>query len=159
MITIHVNAPERARVPRGRVKRAVRETLRREGVSGGEFSVTFLDDTGMAELHRRYLGCSDATDVLSFALHGTGEDPLGDIYVGHGQALRQAADEGVDAEEEMTRLAVHGALHVLGYDHPRGPERDSCEMYRVQEGVLRSPGTARRAGDRERPADRTRSAS
>jgi len=40
------------------------------------------------------------------------------------------------------RLAVHGTLHVLGYDHPEGPERDRCEMYRVQEAVVR--GLARR---------------
>lgn len=159
MITIHVNAPEGARVPRRRVKRAVWEVLRREGVLGAEVSVTFLDDTGMAKLHGRYLGCPDVTDVLSFALHGNGEDPVGDIYVGHRQALRQAADEGVDADEEMTRLAVHGILHVLGYDHPEGPERDMCEMYRVQEGVLRRPGTGRQAGEREQPVDRTPSAS
>ncbi len=92
----------------------------------------------MAELHGRYLGCPEVTDVLSFALHATGRDPVGDIYVGRGQAVRQAAEEGVDAEEEMMRLAVHGTLHVLGYDHPEGPDRDSCEMYRVQEEVLRS---------------------
>lgn len=134
---VHVNAPEGARVPRRRVKRAVRETLRREGISGGEVSVTFLDDTAMAELHGLYLGSPEVTDVLSFALHANGQDPVGDIYVGHHQALRQAADEGVGAEEEMVRLAVHGTLHVLGYDHPEGPERDSCEMYRVQEDVLR----------------------
>ena len=146
MNAIHVNAPEGVRVPRRRVKRAVRETLRREGISGGEVSVTFLDDAAMAELHGRYLGCPEVTDVLSFALHANGRDAVGDIYVGHRQALRQAADEGVDGEEEMMRLAVHGTLHVLGYDHPEGPERDSCEMYRVQEEVLRSLGAAPESG-------------
>ena len=140
MINIHVNAPDGARVRRRRVKRAVQETLRREGVSRGELSVTFVDDMRMAELHGLYLGRPEVTDVLSFALHGDGEDPVGDIYVGHAQALRQAADAGAGADEEMARLAVHGVLHVLGYDHPEGPERDDCEMYRVQEDVLRGLG-------------------
>ena len=137
MITIHVNAPEGVRVPRRRVERAVRETIRREGVSRGELSVTFVDDARMTELNGRYLGRPEVTDVLSFALHGNGEDPVGDVYIGHPQALRQAADAGVGGDEEMTRLAVHGVLHVLGYDHPEGPERRKCEMYRLQEDVLR----------------------
>ena len=137
MITIHVNAPDGTRVPRALVERALRATLRREGVSRAELSVTFLGDAEIAELHGRYLGSAEATDVLSFALHEDGEDPLGDLYIGYAQALRQAADAGAEAERELARLAVHGALHVLGYDHPEGPERDSCEMYRVQEAVLR----------------------
>ncbi|MDE2975243.1 MAG: rRNA maturation RNase YbeY [Gemmatimonadota bacterium] len=146
MIAVHVNAPDGARVPRRRVERAVRETLRREGVSRGELSVTFVDDARMAELNGRYLGSPEATDVLSFSLHGDGEDPVGDVYVGHARALRQAEEEGVGAGEEMTRLAVHGVLHVLGYDHPDGRERERCEMFRVQEDVLRGLATGGASG-------------
>ncbi|MDE2762790.1 MAG: rRNA maturation RNase YbeY [Gemmatimonadota bacterium] len=143
MISVHVNAPEGVRVPRRLLRRAVRRTLRREGVLRGELSVTFMDDPGVAELHGRYRGRPEVTDVLSFALHREGEDPLGDVYVGYAQALRQAADAGVDPEEELVRLAVHGALHVLGYRHPEGPERGQCEMFRVQERLLRELGLAR----------------
>lgn len=137
MITIHVNAPDGTRVPRGLIDRALRATLRREEVSRAELSVTFLGDPEIAELHDRYLGRAEVTDVLSFALHHEGEDPLGDVYVGHAQALRQAVEAGDPADQEMARLAVHGALHVLGYDHPEGPARVRCGMYRVQEEVLR----------------------
>ena len=141
MITVHVNAPRGAPVPRRLVDRAVRETLRREGVGRAELSVTFVTDAEIAALHDRYLGRSGVTDVLSFALHDDGEDPLGDVYVGYPQALRQAADAGIEADREMARLAVHGTLHVLGYDHPEGPERVGCDMYRVQEQVLRGLAT------------------
>lgn len=137
MITIHVNAPHNGRVPRELVDRALRETLRREGVRRAELSVSFVDDEEISRLHERHLGRADLTDVISFALHGEDEDPFGDVYVGHPQALRQAAEAGASPDEELTRLAVHGTLHVLGYDHPDGPERRSCEMYRVQEEVLR----------------------
>ena len=137
MITIHVNAPEGTRVPRGLIDRALRATLRREEISRAELSITFVGDPEIAELHGRYLGRAEVTDVLSFALHQEGEDPVGDVYVGHAQALRQAAGAGADADQEMARLAVHGTLHVLGYDHPEGPERVRSEMYRVQEEVLR----------------------
>lgn len=136
MIAIHVNAPEGIGVPRDLVRRALRETLRREGHQRAEFSVTFVGDAEMARLHERYLGGGDVTDVLSFALHEGGEDPLGDVYIGHAQARRQAADAGAGPDEELVRLAVHGALHVLGYDHPEGPERTASEMFRVQEEVV-----------------------
>ena len=137
MIAIHVNAPEGTRVPRRLIERVLRATLRRERVPRAELSVTFLRDREMAQLHGRHLGLAEATDVLSFALHEDGEDPLGDVYVGYSQALRQAAEAGAGADRELALLAVHGTLHVLGYDHPDGPERDRCDMYRVQEEVLR----------------------
>ena len=137
MITIHINATEAGTVHRELVDRALREVFRREGVVNGEFSVTFVSDAEIASLHGRYLSCPDVTDVLSFALHSDGEEPLGDVYVGHGCAERQASEAGDPLEEELARLAVHGALHVLGYDHPEGPERGDCEMFRVQEEVLR----------------------
>ncbi len=137
MITIHINAAERLGVPHDLVERALREALRCEGVSSAELSVSFVTDAEIADLHGRYLGCDESTDVLSFALHGDGEDPLGDIYVGHAQALRQAADAGAAPEEELARLAVHGALHVLGCDHPGGPERFASEMFHKQEEALR----------------------
>lgn len=119
------------------VERALRETLRREGVRRAELSVTFLSDPEMARLHDRHLGRPGPTDVLSFALHDQGEPPLGDIYVGHDQAIRQAEEAGAGAGEELTRLAIHGALHVLGRDHPSGAAREECEMFRIQEDVLR----------------------
>ena len=137
MITVHVNAIGASDVPRRLIRRAIRETLRREGVPSAEVSVTFMSDAEMTTLQTRYLKRSGVTDVLSFALHVEGGEPLGDVYIGHGQAVRQAAAAGVPLEEEMARLAVHGTLHVLGYDHPEGPERAGCEMFRVQEEVLR----------------------
>lgn len=137
MITIHVNAPEGTGFPRDLIRCAVRETLRREGYPRAELSVTLVGDAEITRLHERYLGRAGVTDVLSFALHEGGEDPLGDVYIGHAQAHRQAADSGVEPDEELVRLAVHGALHVLGYDHPEGPERTGSEMFRVQEEVVR----------------------
>lgn len=137
MITIHVNAPEGVGVPRDLIRRALRETLRREGHLRAELSVTLVGDAEITRLHERYLGSAGVTDVLAFALHEGDDEPLGDVYIGHAQARRQAADTGVEPDEELVRLAVHGALHVLGYDHPPGPERNGSEMFRVQEEVVR----------------------
>ena len=137
-----MTADGRRSVPTRLVEQALRETARRERIARARFSVTYLGDAEIAALHERHLGRSGPTDVLSFALHDDGEDPLGDIYVGHDQALRQAAEVGAEPSEEMVRLAVHGALHVLGHDHPSGTERSECEMFRVQEEIV---GWARRA--------------
>lgn len=137
MITIRINAATAAGVPHDILDRALREAFRQAGVDRAELSVTFVDDEEISRLHGRYLGSDRPTDVISFALHAEDEDPLGDVYVGHAQALRQAAEAHIAPEEELVRLAVHGALHVLGHDHPQGTDRRNCEMFRVQEDVLR----------------------
>jgi probable rRNA maturation factor len=125
-------------LPEEAVERAVRATLRAEGHDDAELSVAFLDDAAITSLNREYLDHDRPTDVISFALHGEGEPPLGDVYVGVDQALRQAGELGVDPREELLRLAVHGTLHVLGWDHPEGEERLESDMFRRQEEILRT---------------------
>lgn len=139
-IEVEVSAPPGVSLPlpAEAVERAVRATLRAEGHGVGEVSVAFLPDAEITELNREYLDHDRPTDVISFALHGEGEPPLGDVYVGVEQALRQAAELGVDPREELLRLAVHGTLHVLGYDHPEGEDRTDSEMFRRQEEILRA---------------------
>lgn len=134
---IGVGGPVGRRAARDLLRRAVRATLEAHGIGDGEVSVTLLDDEGIAGLNERYLSHEGPTDVISFALHGPGQPPLGDIYIGWDQALRQAEAYGVPHGEELARLAVHGTLHVLGYDHPEGPERVESEMWERQETILR----------------------
>jgi probable rRNA maturation factor len=74
--------------------------------------------------------------VLSFALYEPGEPPVGDVYIGLEQALRQAEEAGIDPREEVARLAVHGSLHVLGHDHPKGVGRTRSAMWIMQEQIV-----------------------
>ncbi len=135
--TIRVDSPSGAGLEHRRlIARAVRRAFAAQGASGGEVSVTLLADEDMASLHGEYLGVAETTDVIAFALHDPGEDVLGDVYVGREQALRQAAELGVDPATELARLAVHGALHVLGHEHPAGRGREKSEMFRIQESVM-----------------------
>ncbi|MBI4409099.1 MAG: rRNA maturation RNase YbeY [Gemmatimonadetes bacterium] len=117
--------------------RAVRAALAAEDVRAAEISLALLDDAGIAELNQRYLGRQGPTDVVAFPLYQPGEPPVGDVYLGFEQALRQATSLGVPPLEELARLAVHGTLHVLGYDHPAGGARERSAMWRVQERILR----------------------
>jgi probable rRNA maturation factor len=121
---------------RRRLVRAVRLTLRRQAVADAEISVTLLADTEIADLNGRFLGHEGATDVISFALYDEGEEPVGDVYVGFEEAQRQAAANGVPFDEELVRLAVHGVLHVLGFDHGDGEERLDSGMWRLQEEIV-----------------------
>lgn len=127
-----------APVPLERVEAVVRHVLAAEGVEAAELSVALVGDAEIAALNEEYLDHEGPTDVISFALHEAGEPPLGDVYVCVDQAARQAGDFGATVPEEVLRLAVHGTLHVLGYDHPEGAERTGSEMFARQEALLRA---------------------
>jgi rRNA maturation RNase YbeY len=90
-----------------------------------EVSILLLDDPGIAELNRQYRGKSGPTDVLSFPMYTAEElstvqpELLGDVVISVETAARQAASAGCSLWEEMTRLLIHGILHLLGFDHER----------------------------------------
>ena len=108
----------------------------------GELAVTFVCDAKMRALNHRYRGLDRPTDVLSFPA-----DPLqpgvprrsrflGDVVIATGVATRQARSVGLPVETERRRLALHGLLHLLGYDH----ERDNGQMERLERRLLRRGG-------------------
>lgn len=91
----------------------------------------------MRELNRRWKGVDRATDVLAFALSSPAAPIVGDIYICRAVALREAAARRLPLRQELLRLVVHGTLHLVGYDHPEGPDRASSPMWRRQERYLR----------------------
>ena len=117
------------------LKQAINQTLIEEGRTG-EFSITLLGDQEMEKLNARYLGRNITTDVLAFSM-GTDELALGDVYVCVDQASRQAKEHEIPLDEELVRLVVHGALHVLGHDHPEGLDRFTSPMFELQERLVR----------------------
>lgn len=136
----------------GLVERAVRETLRAEGVAGPvEVGVLIADDARLHALNRDYRGVDAPTDVLSFGDDGaTGpfvsqpEGPryLGDIAISLERVLAQAAEYGHPPARELAYLAVHGTLHLLGYDHERSPD-EAAAMRAREEAVLLGLGLER----------------
>ncbi|NIN70602.1 MAG: rRNA maturation RNase YbeY [Gemmatimonadetes bacterium] len=135
-LVIHANRLEAVSVLEAAdVERAVMVTAAAEGVEGGEISVTFLDADGMAALGAAHLGRTRPADVIAFNL-AEEADPLGDVYICPAVAEESAREYGVELREELLRLVVHGVLHVLGHDHPEGPERMESEMFRRQEEIL-----------------------
>ena len=101
--------------------------------------LTFLGPVAMRRLNRRATGRRSLTDVIAFALPQPDGTVLGDVYVCVAAAERWVKNGGRgkgeegSVRDELVRLAVHGTLHVLGYDHPEGPTRTRSAMWRKQE--------------------------
>lgn len=114
----------------------------------GDVSVAVVSDRRMRALNRQFRGKDAATDVLSFpATHMPGVSSfLGDIVIAAGVAARQAREAGHPVSTELRVLALHGLLHLLGYDH----DTDGGKMARA-EARLR-----KKAGLREGLIERTR---
>jgi rRNA maturation RNase YbeY len=115
--------------------------LRWEGARHTRIELTLVDAAAMRRLNRRVTGRRGLTDVIAFTLPQPDGSVLGDVYICPAAAERYARRMGSDAgggiQAELVRLAVHGALHVLGYDHPDGPGRTRSRMWRVQERYVR----------------------
>ena len=88
-------------------------------------NVCFVDDSEIRKLNRDYLGHDYATDVVTFPMRSVGEaaegDPLeddlfGEVVVSVDTARRYAESRGVDLPRELALYAIHGVLHLLGYD-------------------------------------------
>lgn len=115
-------------------------TLKKEKVDNAIFSIIFVEDEEIHEMNRDYRGVDRITDVISFAFEDTGEilyneiRMLGDIYICIPQMKRQAESYGHSEKRELSFLAVHGLLHLLGYDHMT--EDDEKEMFSLQELIL-----------------------
>ena len=95
----------------------IRHVLKGEKCSRAEINVIFNDDKEMRKLNTAYLGHRYATDVISFSLDESKQSFVsGEVYVNIDQASRQAQQYNVSLRNELGRLAVHGVLHLLGYD-------------------------------------------
>ncbi len=126
--------------------------------ANGEVSLLITGDETVRALNSEYRGLDENTDVLSFSAehagHWEGDDdgpeqdfdeitfvlpsdaaqPLGEIIVSWPQALRQAEEHAVSPMRELAHLVVHGALHLVGYDHLE-PEEEALMQAREREAL------------------------
>lgn len=104
----------------------------------GDVSIAVVSDRRMRALNRQFRGQDRTTDVLSFpATHMPGVSTfLGDIVIASGVAARQARDAGHPVGTELKVLALHGLLHLLGYDH----ETDEGKMARAEARLRKKAG-------------------
>jgi probable rRNA maturation factor len=104
----------------------------------GVVSLALVSDRSIRRLNREFAGKDAATDVLSFPAAGprVGIPFLGDVVVATGVARRQAREAGHSLLDEVKTLALHGLLHLLGYDH----HADRGQMARLEARLRRKGG-------------------
>lgn len=104
------------------------------------FNIVFVDKDKIQEINREYRNIDKVTDVISFALNDNeesnyfAEKELGDIFICIDRAIEQASDYGHSIAREVGFLAVHGYLHLSGYDHQT--KDDEEVMCKKQEEIL-----------------------
>jgi probable rRNA maturation factor len=142
-VVIEVDEAYAGEVDAADVRAAVNAALAAEDWADGELTLVITDDDAVAELNRQYREVDGPTDVLSFPA----QDPtpgfvtapemeryLGDIIIALPFTKRQAASLNRPLRDELRLLAVHGVLHLLGYDHAEPDEE--AEMWARQDAIL-----------------------
>src|SRR5689334_5791472 len=127
-----------------------------DDVGEAELAVMLTDDTGIRTLNRNWRGIDKPTNVLSFpALRAEGarkpgDAPpmLGDIAIAYETMRREADAEQKPFEHHLSHLAVHGFLHLVGYDHEN--DRDAEDMESLETEILAQLGIPDPYADRER---------
>lgn len=126
------------------VKNVLNMAIELEKVGNVSFNVILVDNDYIHKLNREYRHIDRPTDVITFALEDypdvTYDDfrLLGDIYISLDKAHSQAEEYGHSFKRELCFLAVHGFLHLLGYDHME--KEDEKIMFARQELILNEAG-------------------
>jgi probable rRNA maturation factor len=130
--------------------------IAKAGIGEAELAVMLTDDSGIRTLNNNWRGIDKPTNVLSFpALPPTGaggpdDAPrmLGDIAIAYETTRKEADDEQKPFDHHLSHLAVHGFLHLIGYDHEK--EVDAEEMESLEQAILAQLGIPDPYADRER---------
>ena len=98
-------------------------------IEGGEVSILLTDDSEIARLNRDWRGIDKPTNVLSFPASrvGQGDKLLGEIVIAYETLERESTDESRDFLHHLAHLAVHGFLHLIGFDHETDAQADEME--------------------------------
>lgn len=124
------------------VVRGVEVVFDAAGWTAGQAAVLLSDDARLRQLNATFRGIDEPTDVLSFPtrdlrpkVRGIADDTyLGDLAISVPYVLRHAEEQGVAFEHELALMAVHGALHLLGWDHATKAQEKA--MWREQERLV-----------------------
>lgn len=128
--------------------RAAEAALAHGGQPGREVDLVVVSDEALAELHGRFLHDDSATDVMAFDLGDEEEGPSGEVYLSLDMARRVAAERCVSLARELSLYAVHGCLHLCGYDDHEDEDRRA--MRAAERAVLDALGFAPDAAPHER---------
>ncbi len=135
-VEIRVHSKFSSRVDRARLARVARRTLRAERADAA-LTIYVTTDAEIRALNRKFHATNAATDVLSFPAEQGTDKPrpyIGDVVVSYERARAQARRARWRIADELDLLAVHGILHLLGYDDLTPRQR--ARMWKRQEEIL-----------------------
>lgn len=118
------------RINRGSLKRIIQETT--EAINGKklkEISLVLVDEEKIEEINKKYRRQNRSTDVLSF-------EDLNEIFICPPAIKKQAKNLKIPYKTELTRVVIHGILHLAGYEHEKGGHK-AAEMKRLEDKILR----------------------
>jgi probable rRNA maturation factor len=120
-VAVLVQDPEwtRAGIDMRVLRRAANLSLLRaqRAALSGRLTILLTDDAQLRALNEKFRGKPVSTNVLSFPSGGSGGDYLGDVAIAYGVSAREAGVAGKSLSAHVAHLAIHGVLHLLGYDH------------------------------------------
>jgi probable rRNA maturation factor len=119
------------------MRRAIGAAAAMLSTPAAELAIVLTDDAAMRLLNRAWRGVNAATNVLSFPIRPIGPEAalIGDIVLAYETVEAEARKEGKPFAHHLAHLAVHGFLHLLGYDHERA--RDATKMEDLEREILR----------------------
>ena len=128
------------------IKKVLKNGLKMLEINKCEFNIIVVNNDFIHELNKKYRGIDRETDVISFALEddktfNLDSRVLGDIYISIDKVYSQALEYGHSNLREFSFLAVHGMLHLLGYDHMNS--EDEKVMFKLQDEILEKSGITR----------------
>jgi probable rRNA maturation factor len=115
------------------LRRAINAAAAPMQLPQSELAIVLTDDAAIRALNHRWRGRDKPTNVLSFPAHGlvppgSGPRPLGDVVIAYETMAREAQEQGLPLTHHLAHLAVHGFLHLLGYDHESDTEAETMEQ-------------------------------
>ena len=127
------------------LRQAIAAAAREASSKPAELAIVLTDDSAIRALNRKWRGRDEPTNVLSFPAGAAGTATgqaahLGDIVIAYETSAREASCEGRLFAHHLAHLAVHGYLHLLGFDHETDPE--AVVMERLEAEILSQLGVA-----------------
>jgi probable rRNA maturation factor len=127
-IDVLLESPHWQKVPNAAaaVRKAINAAADEISSPGGEVAVLLTDDDAIRKLNKQWRKIDKPTNVLSFP-SSQGTAILGDIVIAYETLMRESRDEGREFTHHLSHLAVHGFLHLMGYDHQSDSDAEAME--------------------------------
>ncbi len=129
-----INRQKKYKINKRRLEVLLGKLVEHYHLNDPEITLALVDNKTIKELNHRYLKKNAPTDVLSFPIREKGSDNryyLGDIIISAQKAFDQALQEKIGLQKELEALTIHGFLHLLGFEHYKGLEKEEAKIKKI----------------------------